>query len=116
MIDLIKDVVDAMPEGVWITRLGINDPLVRSAMALPEIRIMGNASAPGGGVTAEQDLAFRYKDNLLKTPIVGKRFTDIQVTVNARAAQEAFSGLGPKELKQALEQRTSFQITARAKN
>lgn len=106
-LDLLKDIMSAMPERIWLTELNITEHLSGDIDATREIIIAGHASA--GSPVEEQDLSFEFRDRLKKTPIVGKLFTDLQVSVEAAKAPEDAQG-GQDQLKRKLEERTAFRI------
>ncbi|MBI5629467.1 MAG: pilus assembly protein PilM [Elusimicrobia bacterium] len=110
---LLKDVAESLPEKTWITNISLTNPLVKGSQSL-ELRLSGHAVAPS--LSQEQDLAFQFKEQLIKSKVVGKTFSDIQLSVTGKPlADDAVQGLDPGALMQRLETRTQFVITARAR-
>lgn len=108
-LDLLKEMVDYLPEKAWITKLSMIEPLQKQANLPAELHITGNATGPS--LVAEQDLAFAYKNALASSALIGKRYPDLQVSVQARQNTDN-SGMDQAQLQASLEQRTGFTINA----
>ena len=109
---LLADIVNAMPENMWITSIKFRSPIARMANEAFEIEILGKAVGPT--MSAEQDMAFKFRDRLLNTSVLGKTFPEIQVSVNGRPIEENQPGnLTAEQLRQRLEERTTFSLTMR---
>lgn len=112
---LIQDIVKAMPDNLWLTELKVNSPLRRQDMMedSPEIILSGRAQGPS--VAAEQDMAFAFRQQLLKTPELAKTFGDVQIALSGKAVDAKQQGVAPDILRRRLEERTSFQVTMKEK-
>jgi hypothetical protein len=112
--DVLKDVVESLPEKVWITNLSLTNPMDSDNRGGPMLSMTGHSVAATVG--QEQDLALKFRDKLANSAVIGKLFQDIQISVAGKAlAIETSSALDPDQLAQRLEQRTSFTVTARSK-
>lgn len=112
---ILKEVVSAMPEKVWLTKISISNPIKAGVGAGAELQLQGHAS--GVSLVEEQDLAFSFRDKLAQSPLIGKIFPDLQVSgVNGKPMDpESLQGLEQDALKQKLEERTVFDIIGRGK-
>jgi Tfp pilus assembly PilM family ATPase/Tfp pilus assembly protein PilN len=111
---VLRDVVELMPENVWLTKVSATNPLVTDKQGL-EIVISGRSR--GATVSDEQDLAFAFKDTLLRSEKIGKAF-DVQLSVsgqNAPAASQNDAPMDPRSLARKLEERTEFMMLLKAK-
>jgi Tfp pilus assembly protein PilN len=108
---LFRQIIEAMPERVWLERINVTNPLLASNTLTGSIDLSGKAQ--DNTVSDEQALVFQFKENLLKHPILGKKY-DITISVQGKASSGvmtgAAGGLDPKELAQKLEDRTSFNL------
>jgi hypothetical protein len=112
---IIKDIVDSLPEKVWVTHLAITNPLALDGHSSPVLEIQGHAVAATVG--QEQDLSLKFRDKLAAAPIIGKLFPDIQMSVQGKPIGIDGSGaLDPDQLAQRLETRTTFSILGKATN
>lgn len=110
---VLKDVVDALPEKAWLTQVQITNPLLKDTAVQLEMSLAGHCV--GATLGQEQDLAFEFKERLLKSPVVGKLFPEIQVSVAGKPlSKEKSEGLDPAALADQLEQRTFFTVTGKA--
>jgi len=110
---ILKDITESLPEKVWLTQINLVSPLLKGAQ-ITELQLSGHAVAESLG--QEQDLAYQFRERLLASPVLGKLFKDIQVSVTASPLPpEAGRALDPGALSELLEKRTSFTISARAK-
>ncbi|MEK7859206.1 MAG: hypothetical protein AAB320_08700 [Elusimicrobiota bacterium] len=120
LTSFLTDIVASLPEKVWINSMLFGNPIHRTERIGATMSLGGHAVAPTTG--QEQELAFRFKDALMNTPVLGKNFTDLQPAVNAKTATEdektsaaAAAALDPGAFTEKQEQRTSFTITGTAK-
>lgn len=113
-ISLLKDLVDSMPDKVWLERLDLSLPLSKLMGGGDSLTLSGRAA--GASVAEEQSLSFQFKDALAKTPVLGKEFPELQMSIQANTAAQAAAGPGmdPDALARKLEDRTQFNITATA--
>ncbi|OGR69533.1 MAG: hypothetical protein A2X40_00460 [Elusimicrobia bacterium GWC2_65_9] len=109
---LLKEIIEAMPANVWLDRIDLSNPL--SSESRPyEITLTGRAQ--DRTVPDEQALAFKFKENLLKAPMLSKTF-DVQISVQKSGSDDAGqSGLDPQALAASLEERTKFSLSIRSK-
>ena len=109
---LLKEIIEAMPANVWLDKIDLHSPL--SSESRPyEITLTGRAQ--DRSVPDEQALAFRFKENLLKAPMLSKTF-DVQISVQKSESENSGpSGLDPQALAASLEERTKFSLTIRSK-
>lgn len=110
---VIHDVVELMPDNVWLQKITASNPLMTDKGGL-EIQLQGRAR--GASISDEQDLAFQFKDTLLKSEKIGKLF-DVQLSLTGQngGAQVGDAGLDPKALARKLEERTEFMMILRVK-
>lgn len=111
---VLQDLVNSMPDGTWLTDLHYSNPLVRNNNEKTSLQVGGRAKGPS--VSAEQDMAFAFRDKLLKSPKLSKVFDDVQVAVSGKAVDiDASQSLDPAALQERLEERTTFtaQMTKR---
>ena len=120
---LLKDLVNAMPDNTWLTRIHLMNPLSRHANQDVVLGLTGRAK--GATTSAEQDLPFEYRQKLLKTLILGKNFPEIFVEVASKPMPDAGgsassgasvdTGMDPSRLQEILEQRTEFTVSMKKK-
>lgn len=120
LTSFLTDIVDSLPEKVWLNSMLFSNPFHRTERVGATVSLGGHAVAPTTG--QEQELAFKFKDALMQTPVLGKNFTDLQPSVSARTSTEnertsdaAAAALDPGAFSEKQEQRTSFTITGTAK-
>ncbi len=118
MISLLKDIVDSLPEKVWLTQVTIQPPLqagAPSAMDNSTLQLSGNAS--GASVSEEQAMPYQFREALLKTSGVGRLFADLQVTLSGHEMpSDPGRSLSPEELAKSLENRTTFTMTGKPRS
>ncbi|OGR99332.1 MAG: hypothetical protein A2V88_03960 [Elusimicrobia bacterium RBG_16_66_12] len=112
---LIKDVIECMPEKVWLDRISVANSLA-GGEARPPVSFSLKGRVQDKDVTDEQTLAFAFKENLLKHPVLGKMF-DVQISLQkgAETDMSAQSGMDPAALAARLEERTVFTLVLRGK-
>ena len=107
LVSFIKDVVDSLPKKVWLTNLSINRPLQKTAAAgTASLKLSGHATAQD--IAHEQDLAFQFRDQLAKSPILGLTFTDLKMTISHE--QASYNALNPNDFAEQQEKRTQFAM------
>ena len=107
---LLQDLVNAMPENTWLTDLHYKNSLVKSVSDIVQIELGGRAK--GVSVSAEQDMAYEFRDKLLKTAALGKVFPEIQISVTGKPVDvDNSKAMDPEALQALLEERTAFQAT-----
>ncbi|MCX5793959.1 MAG: hypothetical protein NTY77_00500, partial [Elusimicrobia bacterium] len=105
MIDVIKDIVDALPEKGFLKKIGIRFGLNVS----PTLLLVGNVVAED--TAREQDLAFQFRNRLSTSSVAGQMFRGLKVTVQGQAVATPASGAqSSKAYSEALETRTSFTV------
>ena len=111
---ILKDVIDSLPDKVWLTRISLSNPILKKNPAGDqEMSLAGHCVGPTPG--DERDLAYEFKERLLKSPVVGKFFSDIQISYAAKPIPENTNQtLDPDALARMVEERTAFEITAKA--
>lgn len=109
---MLKEIVDVMPERVWLKKISVINPLSNNDRVVGEINLLGNAQ--GASLAEEQDLAFQFKEALIRSPILGKGY-EVQLSVSAKPADSSMEGLSPAALSKKLEERTEFSMTLRTK-
>ncbi|MBI5240845.1 MAG: hypothetical protein HY926_10265 [Elusimicrobia bacterium] len=111
MTDILKDVVETLPEKSFIFKLLVNRPAAFGVGNAPSLSITGHAV--GENTANEQDLSFRFRDQLAKTPAAGKLFPDLKMTVQAAdpAGLETGAAANSEEHIRKIEDRTTFTLT-----
>jgi hypothetical protein len=110
---LLKDVVESLPEKVWLTSLTINNPVVAGTTGIT-MDLWGHAVAATLG--EEQELCLSFRDKLQKSPLVGKTFKDFKINVDGKPMTFGPNeGLDPDALTKKLEERTQFHLVATSK-
>lgn len=106
---LLREIIQLMPEKVWLTRISVVSPLVEHEHASFKMLLEGRAQSDS--VASEQALAFKFKDDLLRSPMIGRHF-NVQISLEKGAGAElaATSGLDPEVLRAKLEDRTKFTM------
>lgn len=118
--EVLRELLVAMPEKVWLTQLALRDPLERGGQgARPELNLAGHAVAPTP--QEEQDLAYNFRFKVSQsTPVTEAFGTDVQVSVS-RAPEVAADpsggdqGLNPEAFAEKQEKRTEWKLSARKK-
>ncbi len=114
---VLKEVIAAMPEKLWIEHLSIMADLMATDRPF-EVVLRGHAQ--GQSVAEEQALAFSFKESLVKNPLLEKSFEvsmSVQKTKNADSDPGAPPKAAPdtKALAEMLERRTQFELELKAK-
>lgn len=110
---VLRDVVDSLPEKGWVTSITINNPVRAQGSGGREMTLTGHVV--GANLSEEEDLAFQFKERLLKTPVLGKMFPEIQMTVSRNPPKEDGTGTDPEALRKSREERTTFTVLAKFK-
>jgi len=110
---ILRQIVELMPDNMWIVKLTATNPLASEKDKM-EISVKGRVR--GATSAEEQDVAFQFKEVLLRDPQLGALF-DVQISVQGKAATAdlAGGGLDPEALARKLEDRTEFTIELRGK-
>lgn len=110
---VIRQVVELMPDNMWLTKVAIINPL-GSDKAVLEISLSGRVRGATGA--EEQDAAFQFKETLIRDANIGQAF-DVQMSLQGKAAapESAGAGLEPEALARKQESRTEFVIELRGK-
>lgn len=116
---VLKEIIDAMPDKIWLDHLSISNPLMGADKQPFIITLRGHAQ--DSSVAAEQTLAFQFKDTLIRNPVLGKLF-EINLSLQKIAGSDdaamssSPNGLDPKALAEKLEERTQFSLELKAKH
>ncbi len=110
MVDVIKDVVEALPEKSFIYKLAVTRPVAAGLNLAPSLGITGHAV--GENTAQEQDMSFRFRDQLMKSPAAGKIFRDLKMTVQADPPGPDVSAAPNSETHiRKIEDRTTFTLS-----
>jgi hypothetical protein len=109
---VLKEIIDAMPEKLWISHLSITNDLLAGHEKPFDVMLHGHAQAKS--VAEEQALALNFKDSLIRNPMLGKTF-EIAIAVHKRDDAGAAAAPDSKALAEMLEQRTQFDLELKAK-
>ncbi|MBI3566423.1 MAG: pilus assembly protein PilM [Elusimicrobia bacterium] len=115
---VMKEVIDSMPERVWLEHISVANPLYGADKTPLSLSLMGHAQDKS--VADEQSQVFQFKENLIRNPIIGKAF-EISLSVQKQstalddAASAAGGGMDPKTLAEKFEERTSFTLEMKSK-
>lgn len=114
---VLKQVIDSMPERVWLEHISVANPLYGADKTPLTLTLQGHAQDKT--VSDEQSQVFQFKENLIKDPILGKAF-EISLSVQKQTsalddAAAAGGGLDPKTLAAKFEERTSFTLEMKSK-
>ncbi|MBI4677947.1 MAG: pilus assembly protein PilM [Elusimicrobia bacterium] len=117
VVPMLKAMVDALPEKVWLTRILISNPIKPGVSNPAEIRLTGHAM--GANVSDEQTKALEFKDKLGRSPALTRIFDDIAIQLSQQAMTQD-SGASPVQserdsYKRKLEARTMFDITMKVR-
>lgn len=115
--DVMRDVVNSLPEKVWITRMALSNPMENAGAAGGRgLMLELNGHAVAATVGQEQDLALKFRDKLQSAPVIGKMLPDIQMSVSGKpVAVDTSQAMDPDQLARNLEQRTTFTVVAKAR-
>ena len=108
---LLQAVAESIPDPAWITDMNYSNPItVGEQQNSRSLTLTGNVIAPSPAV--EQDLAFRFAENLRKSEIFSKAFKSIDPSVHKNEAGEEGGNpvMDPSEADAKLELRTQFII------
>ncbi|MBI5883109.1 MAG: pilus assembly protein PilM [Elusimicrobia bacterium] len=116
-IPVLKAIVEALPEKVWLTRIAISNPIKTNLSNPLEVRLTGHSM--GANVGDEQQKALDFKANLSLSPVLNKIFDDINIKID-RQDQSADGGTGAGQsdrdaFKRKLEQRTMLDVTMKVR-
>ena len=110
---VLKEIIDAMPENLWIEHLSISNNLETSDKPF-SVTLAGNVQ--GESVGEEQALAFNFKDSLIRNPLLGKAF---EISISVRKSADSDSGMSgapdSKAFAEKREKRTQFELDLRGK-
>jgi hypothetical protein len=111
--DIIKDIVDKLPDKAYLNRISIALPL-NKASSPSLLDLVGHAVAEDTG--RETDMALQFGEELRKTPVLGKAFPNLQVDVKSEpSGMEKGGSLTPEAFMEKQETRTTFTISGGAK-
>lgn len=110
---VLRDIVELMPDNMWLIKVSVTNPLGDEKGRL-DLSIKGRVRGATGA--EEQDIAFQFKETLLKDPKLGPLF-DVYISVTGKAAapDSDLAGLDPATLARKLEDRTEFTIDLKGK-
>ena len=109
MVDVIKDVVEALPEKSFLYKFTVTRPVAAGLNLAPSLGITGHAV--GENTAQEQDMSFRFRDQLMKSPAAGKIFRDLKMTVQADPPGPDISAAPNSETHiRKIEDRTTFTL------
>ncbi len=111
---VLREIIAVMPDKVWLDHIAVGSPLMGAQTTPFTVTLRGHAQ--DRDVSAEQALAFKFQDSLLRSPL-GKNF-DVQLSVTKEGSGTdlaAEPGLDPDALAAKLEGRTSFTMELRSK-
>jgi hypothetical protein len=111
--EVLKEIIGAMPEKLWLDHLAITNDLVASNKPF-DVVLSGHVQDQS--VAEEQALAFNFKESLIRNPLLGKSF-EISISVQKLADSQmgALAAPDTKALADKLERRTQFQLELKAK-
>ncbi|NNN05864.1 MAG: pilus assembly protein PilM [Elusimicrobia bacterium] len=114
LTELLREIIQLMPDKVWLTRISVVSPLVEGEHAGFKMLLEGRAQSDS--IADEQALAFKFKDDLLRSPTIGRYF-NIQISLERGRGAETIqtAGMDPELLRQKLEDRTKFTMNVDAK-
>jgi hypothetical protein len=105
---ILREVIALMPPQIWLTHVAVLDPMFDADRAPFHLTLGGHVEDKTVG--DEQALAFKFKDDLLKSPLLGKNF-DVQISIQrAEMLNTDTGGLDPQRLRAKLEDRTQFTM------
>ncbi len=114
---ILREIVELMPDGMWITRINALNPLGDEKGGM-ELIIHGHARAATPG--EEQDMSFQFKETLIRDPKIGQLF-DVQIAFQGKAVSAPGPGdagaaaLDPEALARKLEDRSEWTIELKGK-
>jgi type IV pilus assembly PilM-like protein len=110
--EVLKEIIDSMPEKVWLEHISITNDLVASNK--PFTVVLGG-HVQDQSVMEEQALAFNFKESLIRNPLLGKAF-EISISVQkANEQQLSQAAADSRAYADKLEKRTQFQLELKAK-
>ncbi len=114
---LLKEIIDSMPERVWLDKINVSNPLASAGKSPQTVELNGHVQDKT--VADEQSQVFQFKENILKNAVLGKDF-EITLSVQKKSdasddAYPATGGLDPKSLAVKLEGRTEFTLNLSSK-
>lgn len=111
---ILREIIVNMPDKLWLNTVTIDDPLEGGDAA--KFKMTLNGHAQDQSVADEQALVFKFKDDLLRSPMFS-RFFDIQLSVQKSGEDSDASnvGLDPERLRARLENRTAFTMEIESK-
>ncbi len=115
MTALLAEIIQRMPDKIWLTRISIFSPLVEGEHSKFKMVLEGRAQSDS--VSSEQAAAFKFKDDLLRSPVIGRYF-NIQISLEKGEGTNVSpsSGMDPELLRQKLEDRTKFTLEVNSKH
>jgi hypothetical protein len=114
---ILREIIVNMPDKLWLNSLSIEDPLGNGDHG--GFHLTMNGHVQDQTVSDEQALAFKFKDDLLRSPVLSRLF-DIQMSLqkaSGTTGNEAnLAGLDPVHLRERLEDRTAFTMDIQLKH
>ena len=111
---ILRDLVESLPEKGWITSVEIKN-LIRTQGGVAGREINFTGHVVGASLSEEEDMAFQLKDKIAKTPVLGKLFPEIQMTISRAPTKEEGAGTDPEGLRRSREERTTFTVVGKVK-
>ncbi|MFI5348488.1 MAG: pilus assembly protein PilM [Elusimicrobiota bacterium] len=110
---VLKEIIDAMPEKLWIDHLSITNDLLAPEKAF-NVNLAGHVQ--DRSVAEEQAMAFNFKENLIKNHLLGQAF-EISISLEKSSESDNITSAATdmKALAEKLEKRTQFQLELKAK-
>ncbi|OGR86323.1 MAG: hypothetical protein A3J74_11440 [Elusimicrobia bacterium RIFCSPHIGHO2_02_FULL_57_9] len=111
---LLKEIVDNLPPGTWLTKILIQNPLLGAGQAGDRLEMLLEGYAAAASPDEERDLIFQFKAQLSGADFMGKFFKDIQPSVVVNPVAQSRGDMNPQDYARKRERRTSFMINAKA--
>lgn len=108
----LREIVASLPDKAWLDRVTVSDPL--TGLDKPTFSVLLHGHAQDSAVADEQALAFQFKENLIRNPLLGKTFV-VSLSLSKTSEAAGGGGLDPRSLAAKLEDRTQFTVELRAK-
>jgi hypothetical protein len=115
---VLKEIIDAMPEKLWLEKIAVSNP-IQADDKMPFDVVLGG-HVQDKTVKDEQNMAFQFKETLVRNPRLGK---DFEITLSLHKVSNGTDsegneqpGLDPKMLAERLEKRTQFELELKAKH